>query len=118
MINTIIGFLTGVVASMGLGGGFILLIYLTVVTDVEQIAAQSINIIFFLPIALISILIHAKNKLIEWKVVSKFAITGIMGVVFGTFLSKNIDSYILIKLFAVLLFIVGFKEMFHKKKNE
>lgn len=117
MIEILVGFFSGIVASMGLGGGFILIIYLTVIANTEQAAAQGINILFFLPIAVISIIMHAKNKLIEWKIVLKFALTGLVGVVIGTFIGRSLDSAILSKLFAALLVFVGLRELFHKSKK-
>ena len=60
-------FLTGIFASMGLGGGMVLIVYLTVFAGFSQIAAQGINLVFFIPIAIISLVLHTKNKLVEWK---------------------------------------------------
>lgn len=113
-MNIIIGFLSGVAASMGLGGGFVLIIYLTVFTEANQLTAQGVNLLFFLPIALISLIIHAKNRLIEWKILPLLIITGLVGVLAGTFISKIISVELLQKLFASMLVFVGVKELFHK----
>ena len=51
MMEAVIGFLTGIMASMGLGGGFVLVVWLTLFADVQQRTAQGINVLFFLPIA-------------------------------------------------------------------
>ena len=117
-MNIIIGFFAGVAASMGLGGGFVLIIYLTVFTQTEQIAAQGINLLFFLPIALVSMIIHAKNKLIEWKILPALIFTGLAGVLAGTFIARTISVEILRKLFASMLIFVGTKEIFHKKTEK
>lgn len=116
-MNIIVGLLTGVAASMGLGGGFILLIYLSVFTDVSQTAAQGANLLFFLPIALLSLFIHAKNKLIEWKTVRQYCIFGLLGAAAGSVIAFYIDADNLRKLFAVLLIYVGVRELLHKKKG-
>lgn len=113
-MNIIAGFLTGIAASMGLGGGFILIIYLTVFAGVGQIAAGGINLLFFLPIALISIIIHAKNKLIDWRVILVIAASGAVGVLLGSTLVRVLDEGLLQKLFAVLLVFVGARELFHR----
>ena len=60
-VIAIVSFATGVFASLGLGGGMVLIIYLTVFAGMPQIQAQGINLIFFVPIAIISIIIHNKN---------------------------------------------------------
>lgn len=114
-MNIIIGILSGITASMGLGGGFVLIIYLTAFTDTDQITAQGINLLFFIPIAIVSLIIHAKNKLIEWKILPMLIISGIVGVALGTFISNSISTELLRKLFASLLLFVGMREIFHKK---
>ncbi|MCL2108888.1 MAG: sulfite exporter TauE/SafE family protein [Oscillospiraceae bacterium] len=116
IINIIAGFLTGVAASMGLGGGFILIIFLTVFAGTAQEQAGGINLLFFLPIALISIIIHSKNKLIDWRVIPAICIAGAFGVAGGAALLYVIDESWLRKLFAGLLVFVGLREMFHRKK--
>ena len=47
-MNIIIGLLSGAAASMGFGGGFVLIIYLTVFLNIDQITAQGVNLLFFL----------------------------------------------------------------------
>ncbi|MFR4023411.1 MAG: hypothetical protein ACLTZI_10730 [[Eubacterium] siraeum] len=49
-MNILVGILTGATASMGLGGGFILLVYLSVFTEIPQDIAQGINLLFFSPL--------------------------------------------------------------------
>ena len=101
-MNIIIGLLSGIAASMGFGGGFVLIIYLTVFLNADQIAAQGVNLLFFLPIALVSLIIHQKNRLIKWKVLLKLIPGGILGILLGAFISSNIDVGFLQKLFAGL----------------
>lgn len=116
-MNIIIGILSGIAASMGFGGGFILIIYLTAFSDVNQITAQGVNLLFFLPVALVSLIIHQKNGLIKWKVLLRLIPGGIIGILLGTFISSHIDVVFLQKLFAGLLIFVGFKELFHKNEK-
>lgn len=116
-MNIIIGILSGIAASMGFGGGFILIIYLTAFSDVNQITAQGVNLLFFLPVALVSLIIHQKNGLIKWKVLLRLIPGGIIGILLGTFISSHIDVDFLQKLFAGLLIFVGFKELFHKNEK-
>jgi hypothetical protein len=114
LITAIAGFLTGVTASMGLGGGFILIIFLTVFADVGQVQAGGINLLFFLPIALISMFLHHRNKLIEWRLIAPICIAGVVGVVAGALLLGVVNEDLLRKLFAGLLVFVGVREIFHK----
>lgn len=100
---------------MGLGGGFILIIWLTIFEGVGQTAAQGVNLLFFLPIALFSVLLHSKNKLIEWKLLPWAAAAGVIGAAVGSVISFTLDGGILQKMFGGLVLLVGIKEALHKK---
>lgn len=117
-MNIIIGFLSGAAASMGFGGGFVLIIYLTAFAGVEQITAQGVNLLFFLPVAFLSLIFHAKNKLIQWKILPSLIFTGLIGVLAGTFVSRAMSVALLQKLFASMLVFVGIKEIFHKNPKK
>lgn len=117
-MNMIIGFFSGLAASMGLGGGFVLLVYLTGFTECGQLEAQGINLVFFLPIALLSLIIHTKNKLVEWRLIPVMAGVGVLGVAGGALLAAAVDEGILRKLFAALLIFVAVREIFHKARNK
>lgn len=118
MVSAVVGFLTGVLASMGLGGGFILVVWLTIFEEVGQRAAQGINLLFFLPIALISLVFHLKNHLVNKKIVKKLALGGVLGAVIGTYGAQLIDNDLLRKLFAVFLLAFGLRELFSSKKRD
>ena len=110
----IAAFFTGIFASLGVGGGMILIIYLTVFAGFDQLAAQGINLIYFIPIAALSVIIHSKNKLIEWKKIMPSLITGVIFAALGTFAAGYIGSPALKKIFAVFILIIGIKELFYK----
>lgn len=114
MTEAVVGFLTGILASMGLGGGFILVVWLTMFGGAEQRAAQGVNVLFFLPIALIALIMHLKNKLVNKTLVKRCALGGIIGAVVGTFGSQIISGGLLRKLFALFLLAFGLRELFAK----
>ena len=57
----IAGILSGIIGAMGIGGGGILIIYLTLFADMEQMAAQGINLLFFIPCAVVALIIHIRK---------------------------------------------------------
>lgn len=114
----IAGFLSGICASMGLGGGFVLLLYLSFFTPLSQLSAQMMNLLFFLPIAGVSVFFHWKHQLIEKKIVWNAVWIGLLGVLAGNLASVWISEDLLRKLFGGLLLLVGFKEVFHAKSKQ
>lgn len=111
-MNYLAAFLTGIFAAMGIGGGMILIIYLTIFANMPQISAQGVNLLYFIPIALLSVILHTKNKLIEWKKIVPSLILGITFAVIGAYSAEYIGSEHLRKLFGAFIVIVGIKEIF------
>ncbi|MBQ5318514.1 MAG: sulfite exporter TauE/SafE family protein [Oscillospiraceae bacterium] len=108
----IAAFLTGVLASLGVGGGMVLIIYLTVFGGFDQISAQGINLIYFLPIALLSVIIHSRNGLVEWKKILPSLVTGVIFALAGAALARYIGSPLLRNFFAGFILLIGVKELF------
>lgn len=102
---------------MGLGGGAVLLIYLTVFKDVPQLEAQGINLIFFIPVGLLATVIYAIKKQIKWKTTLPLAAGGLVGSVAGLALAGVMGGKITAKIFGGLLVVLGIKEMFSTAKN-
>ena len=109
---------TGILASLGLGGGMILTLYLTLFSGVSQLYAQGINLIFFLPIAAASLIIHSKNHLVEWKKAFPIILTGIIFAGIFGFWATKIHPLILKKFFGGFLVLMGIKEIFFKNSNK
>ena len=119
--DIVAGFLSGVIGAMGLGGGAVLLIYLALFKNTKQLEAQGINLIFFIPVALLSVIIYAFKKQIEWKMVLPLAITGLLGATAGFLVSGLIGDEIVAKIFGGLLALMGIWQIiavFKKKEKE
>ncbi len=112
IVSIIAGFLSGVIGGMGLGGGAVLLIYLRVFAKIETGKAQGINLLFFLPIALVAVVIYAFKKQIKLSVVLPMAFGGVLGAAIGNSLFNFAGAEITGKIFAVFLIIMGIKEFF------
>ena len=118
MINAIVGFLSGVIASMGLGGGFVLLIWLTLFEGIAQRTAQGINLLFFLPAAVLSVIMHLRAGLINKKLVLSMIPGGILGAILGTLGSQLMGNDLLRKLYAIFLLAFGLRELFAKPQQK
>ncbi len=110
------GLFSGILGSMGLGGGGILIIYLSLFTETKQLTAQGINLLFFIPIGLLSVLIYSFKKQIKWKTTLFVTLFGIIGAVVGISLADYLGGNITGKIFGGLLVIMGISEIFKKTK--
>ncbi len=114
MMQAVVGALSGVIASMGLGGGFVLLIWLTLHDGMHQRQAQGVNLLFFLPIALISVVMHLRSGLIDKRLVLAMIPGGVAGAVLGALASQMVGNDILRKIYAIFLLFFGLRELFRK----
>ncbi|MFA7411676.1 MAG: TSUP family transporter, partial [Tissierellaceae bacterium] len=62
MILALIGFFSGMIGGMGIGGGAILIPALVILHGIEQQEAQGVNLVVFLPVALTALVIHHKKE--------------------------------------------------------
>ena len=78
---------------------------------VEQHAAQATNLFFFIPTAIISIVVHFKNKNVEGQVGKKLLLPVVVGSAAGALLSLRLQPQKLKKYFGIFLLAVGILEM-------
>ena len=101
------GFISGIVGGMGMGGGTLLIPILTIFLAFEQKTAQAINLIAFIPMSIVALIIHIKNKLVDFKVGMPIMLVGILFSIGGSYLASELKNSLLQKIFAVFLLLVG-----------
>ena len=101
------GIAGGILAGMGMGGGTLLIPILTIFLSVSQHFSQAINLISFIPMAIVALIIHFKHKLIVFKTGLPILITGIIGAIIGAIIANNTKSEVLRVAFGIFLIIVG-----------
>ncbi|MGN0567446.1 MAG: TSUP family transporter [Acutalibacteraceae bacterium] len=117
MSNILAAFFSGFAGSLGLGGGGVLVLYLVLSLGEEQITAQGINLLFFIPCAALSTVVYSFKKLIDWKTVLAAAAGGLPGVLLGSWLLRSMNPLWPGKIFGAFLLIMGLKELFAKQKK-
>lgn len=121
IIGGLIGGLTG---GMGMGGGTLLIPILTLLAGFKQLEAQGINLISFIPMSIIALILHFKNKLVRFKETYLLAIIGAGISLLAALLAVHINGTVLKKIFALFLIAIGIwqtvelvKEFKNKKKE-
>ena len=111
MIEIIISIISGMITGLGMGGGSILIVLLTVFKGIDQKVAQGINLLFFISTSIIASIINGKQCLIKKNVLFPIMVVGIIGTIVGAILSSIIDTKILKKCFAGFIFLIAVYEV-------
>jgi uncharacterized membrane protein YfcA len=98
---------SGIVGGMGMGGGTLLIPILSIFLGFSQKSAQGINLLVFIPMSIVAIIIHIKNKLIDFKVGVPIIISGIIFSVIGSIIANGLSNNNLRVYFGVFLLLVG-----------
>ncbi len=112
MLGAIIGFISGIISGMGIGGGAILIPALIFIEQVSQQTAQGINLVYFIPTAVAALIMHIKNKNIEIKTALWVGLSGVFGAVFGAFAAGFLGDGVLRKMFGIFLLFIGIYEIY------
>lgn len=100
----------GLLGAMGLGGGSVLMLYLTTI-ELSQRMAQGINLIFILPVGLTGLWFHRKNALVDTTMLLPLLAGGVIGVAVGSLAAGWLEEQLLRKIFGALLLVIGTKEL-------
>lgn len=112
MSEIFIGVISGIASGIGMGGGIILILFLTIFCGINQYTAQAANLVFYIPTAIVSIIVNIKNKNIDIKLGTVIGIFGIIGAIIGAKIATSINVDILKKFFGIFLAIIAINEIY------
>ena len=101
------GIVGGIISGMGMGGGTLLIPILTIFLSVSQPVAQCVNLVSFVPVAITSLIIHIKNKLVQFREILYLVLPSIITGVASAILVTNIDKDTLRFCFGIFLIVLG-----------
>ena len=116
--SALAGLVCGVLSGLGIGGGTLLMVWMTALAGLEQRTAQGINLLYFLPTAVCALLFHIKNRLIRWDIVLPAALAGAAAAALTAWLGTKLDTSLLRRLFGGVLLLVGLRELFYPRAKK
>ena len=111
LLPVIVGAATGVLSGFGVGGGTLLLVYLTTFAGVDQHLAQGINLLYFLPAALTALPAHWKNGYVKREALLPAILAGLLLSGGAAWLATGLDSGVLRRAFGGFLIVLGLYEL-------
>lgn len=111
----IIGILSGIISGMGIGGGAVLIPSLVFFAALKQHQAQGVNLIVFIPVAIVALIVHIRDKNVDFKYAKWIILGGVIGAILGSILAIRIESNSLRRYFGIFLLFIGIYELFKRK---
>ena len=111
------GGVTGVLSGFGVGGGTLLLVYMTVFAGLDQHLAQGINLLYFLPAGLMALPAHVKNGYVVKPVLVPATAVGLVLAGAAAWAATALEVELLHKCFGGFLIAVGAMELFGKTEG-
>lgn len=116
----LLGFIGGIPAGMGMGGGTVTIPLLVLVGGVEQKIAQCANLFSFLPMSVFALKTHADNGLLQTKGILWIILPALALSAVGAWAAATLPSEILKKGFGAFLIglsFVGFYRALGREKG-
>lgn len=118
MIEIFTGVISGIVSGLGMGGGTILILFLSLFLDIEQHIAQATNVIFFVPTAITAILVNLKQRNIKLKIGIPICLWGVIGAFIGAIISMQMNMKTLRKFFGGFIIIIAIYQTYMYIKSK
>ena len=118
ILAIVLGTACGILSGFGIGGGSLLMVWMTAVAALDQKVAQGINLLYFIPTSIAALVFHIRNKMVCWKAVIPAAICGCVTAALSAWLAASLEVGLLRKLFGGFLLVVGVTEFFKKTPGQ
>ncbi|WP_418792451.1 sulfite exporter TauE/SafE family protein [Phosphitispora sp. TUW77] len=113
MIVTIIGFFTGILSGLAVGGGTLLVPALIFLTDITQHTAQGVSLLSFVPTSIVAVITHNKQGNVRPRLAGYLVIGTVAGALFGAMIAAKITAPALQRLFGIFLMTMGCYEFIY-----
>jgi uncharacterized membrane protein YfcA len=116
-IAMIVGAVLGFLAGLGVGGGSLLILWLTLVLKIPADTAAGINLLFFVPTAVTASLFRLKQGKLDFPRILPTLLAGVATAAILTVVARNLDTELLRKPFGILLLVTGLREIFYRPRK-
>jgi uncharacterized membrane protein YfcA len=116
-ISLIVGVLLGFLAGLGVGGGSLLILWLTLIIGTETGIARAINLMFFMTAAGAVSLIRWRKGSLNIRKLLPAIVAGCVTAALFSWLRVYLHSELMKKLFGILLLFTGVRELFYRPRK-
>ena len=105
--DIIAGVFMGTLTGMGIGGGGLLVLYLTAMNGVSQLQAQGCNLLFFVYSSVAALFIHNRKRTLDFRLIGTAALLAIIGSRIGVALTAAVSEETVRHMFGWMLVLAG-----------
>lgn len=116
-VMLLFGVLLGFLSGLGVGGGSLLMLLLTLGLGLEYSIARTVNLLFFIPGALIASVFRCRQVRLPVKKLVGAMIAGCVSALLFSYISNYLNIALIKKIFGVVLLITGIRELFYRERN-
>lgn len=113
----LVGSVLGLLSGLGVGGGSLLMLWLTLALDTPWETAKLINLLFFIPAALTASLFRLHQGKLKLLRTVPAAVAGCIGALLLAWLAQWLDTGALRKGFGILLLLTGLRELCYRPRK-
>jgi len=117
LVGVGVGLLTGILSGFGIGGGSLLLLYLTLVAGIPQYQAGGLNLLYFIACAPAALVSHIRHHLVRWDAVKWSVLAGVPTSMLAARAAATMRTDWLRRAFGVFLLYVGIRELTAKRRH-
>ena len=116
-LTAAVAFCVAVLSGLGVGGAGLFVTYLVFARKTPQLAAQGLNLLFFLFSSASALAVHIFRTPLLYKCLLFLIPFGLVGSFCGAYLAVLLPQALLRRLFGVLLILSGALALFSRKKE-
>ena len=109
-LDIIIGAITGTISGFGIGGGSLLVLYLTAISGLSQYKAGGINLLYFIGCAPPALIGHIHNRQVNTKTAIWCILGGIATAIPVSLLAGQLETDLLRRMFGALVIYIAIRE--------
>lgn len=107
ILDVFMGIFMGILTGIGIGGGGLLVLYLTAVRELGQLQAQGSNLLFFVFSSVASLYVHNKRRRLDFRLIGNAVAFALAGAIAGSWLAGVLSEDIVRCLYGWMLITAG-----------
>lgn len=116
-VAILVGIALGFLAGLGVGGGSLLILWLTLVADISHPDARWINLVFFLTAAGAVSIFRWKKGALQIRKLLPAIVAGCISAAVFAWLRRYLEPQLLQKGFGILLLFTGVRELLYRPRK-